>query len=323
MLDPELTEENLEAIAANTTVLTTDTLEDLAEHRAAWPELTAWAHQCIANDEITPLSEFVMPEEPEVAPLPTRKHRLPKWTFAVAGAVVLLGAGGAYAASQPEQPANEPAAASQASSSPTPEIVDVMDGLTASGDGFTCTATGDQIRCWGQNNRGQLGAGAGMTSHEETIEIADVTMLSAGKDFACASDGTGVTCWGDNRWKQAGDSSKETLQPTAIPALEGKQIDSLSAGEIHACATTEGTVTCWGSDYSGQLGTGKKGAAASSPVDVALPEDTKALTVTSSRFGACVSTDLETLLCWGSNDEGRISENDATILPVSEVGTNE
>lgn len=153
--------------------------------------------------------------------------------------------------------------------------------------------------------------------------MAGVTMLSAGKDFACASDGTGVTCWGDNRWKQAGDSSKESLPPTAIPALEGKQIDSLSAGEIHACATTEGTVTCWGSDYSGQLGAGKKGAAASSPVDVALPEDTKALTVTSSRFGACVSTDAETLLCWGSNDEGRISEKDATILPVSEVGNDE
>lgn len=322
MLDPELTEENLEAIASNTSVLTNDILEELAEHRAAWPELSAWARQCIADDEITPLSEFVMPE-PEVAPLPTRKHRLPKWTFAVAGAVALLVAGGAYAASQPENPAAEPATSSQAVSSPTPEIVDVLDGLSAAGDGFTCTASGDQIRCWGQNNRGQLGAGAGTTSHEETINIAGVTMLSAGKDFACASDGTGVTCWGDNRWKQAGDSSKESLPPTAIPALEGKKIDSLSAGEIHACATSEGTVTCWGSDYSGQLGTGKKGAAASGPVDVSLPDKAEALTVTSSRFGACVSTDAETLFCWGSNDEGRISEKDATILPVSEVGSDE
>ena len=325
MLDPNLTEENLEAIARNRAVLDPATLHELANHPAAWAELRAWAETCIDSGEITDIDEYVMPAEPAVAPLPAKHRHTKRWILGVGMCTALAIAGGAVASTQTggaQPPKDGETVDVSPSATPSPVPTDVFDGLTASGDGFSCTAGQDTITCRGQNNRGQLGEGA-TPAHEVVIDFANVAVLSAGKDFVCASNGQGVTCWGDNRWRQAGNSDEEVLAPTQIPVLQDKEIDSLSAGEIHVCATSSGTVTCWGSDYSGQLGSGSQGPEASGPVEVVLPEGGEALTVVSSRFGACASTTDEKVLCWGANNDGRISDEEAAILPVTEVNNDE
>ena len=93
--------------------------------------------------------------------------------------------------------------------------------------GFTCALlhgadrVQGRVKCWGRNDRGQLG-------------------LASGDDDDIGDDERDM---GDN-----------------LPALElGAAAVQISAGMSHACAVLEGGVAkCWGDNRQGQLGQGDK-----------------------------------------------------------------
>jgi alpha-tubulin suppressor-like RCC1 family protein len=64
------------------------------------------------------------------------------------------------------------------------------------------------VRCWGANDRGQLGDGTVVSRFEPmpVAELSDVIWIDAGAAHACAArrDGT-VWCWGSNQYGQLGN----------------------------------------------------------------------------------------------------------------------
>ena len=89
-------------------------------------------------------------------------------------------------------------------SSPTevPNLTDVGD-ITA-GEEHTCTrTTANRVKCWGNNEYGQLGRstpGADYSSTPAPIDnFNDIETVVAGRDHTCALSTTGaVSCWGLN-----------------------------------------------------------------------------------------------------------------------------
>src|SRR5262249_14912917 len=128
----------------------------------------------------------------------------------------------------------------------------------SAGDSHSCglTATG-QVRCWGANDRGQLGVtGSGSNTALLVPGIANASAIAAGNKFACAlvANGT-VRCWGDNSSNQLGDGGVETFSvtPKQVPGLAN--VVNVAAGANHVCAVTSaGTVLCWGANSRGQIG---------------------------------------------------------------------
>jgi alpha-tubulin suppressor-like RCC1 family protein len=164
------------------------------------------------------------------------------------------------------------------------------------GDGHTCVllaagaGTGNvkQIRCWGDNSRGQLGIGSlaaignfndylGDTAAEKTNLVATGTAyavtLAAGKQPVQLAVGSSHTCtllddgsaycWGDNQLGQLGRGVSigtgffNTPGATAIDLGAGQKILKLKAGYNKTCfILLGGILKCVGNNNAGSLGIG-------------------------------------------------------------------
>jgi len=146
--------------------------------------------------------------------------------------------------------------------------------------GFVCaTLDNDALKCWGKNNRGQLGQGhvnnIGDGIGEMGDKLAPVNLGTnlhaksvagnAGNTCVVLSDST-VKCWGyryssmispisDDRENRGDDAGEMGDNLPIINLGSGKQIDKLAVGDTYACALLKtGKVKCWGSNKLGQLG---------------------------------------------------------------------
>jgi alpha-tubulin suppressor-like RCC1 family protein len=155
----------------------------------------------------------------------------------------------------------------------------------ATGNNFSCALfENGKIKCWGQNDSGQLGLGdtasRGKAAGEmgETLSFVDlgpdqaaVSLYRGGLQFVCAKlINSSVKCWGSNISGQLGqddnlnkgDETGETGEGL-LPTYLGRHLepDFLALGYNHTCALLsrfgkqEG-VKCWGSNSDGQLGVG-------------------------------------------------------------------
>jgi alpha-tubulin suppressor-like RCC1 family protein len=134
-----------------------------------------------------------------------------------------------------------------------------------------CGLSGGAVRCWGRNDRGQLGNGSTMNS-PVPVAVAGappgVTTIAANGFHSCAVTAAGsVKCWGDNERGQLGDGST-TNSSVAVDVQGISGAIDIAAGGYHTCAiVTGGQIQCWGANNAGQLGDG--GTADSAvPVDV-------------------------------------------------------
>lgn len=142
----------------------------------------------------------------------------------------------------------------------------------AAGRQHTCALLKDaSVRCWGWNNKGQLGLGDTKDrGDDESIKALpaislgqDATSITAGDMHTCAllADGN-VRCWGSNQFGQLGLNHDRHIGDDEAPSSQatimlGRPATSLRAGSYHTCALLDDdSVRCWGLNSFGQLGLG-------------------------------------------------------------------
>jgi alpha-tubulin suppressor-like RCC1 family protein len=183
-----------------------------------------------------------------------------------------------------------------------------------------CLANG-RVRCWGQNNYGQLGDGtlSVRTSPVAVSGISGAVHVGAGGGYSCALvTGGAVWCWGANTVGQLGVDPSSTpgnyrLDPAPVPGLSG--VESISVGFTHTCARhISGSISCWGENTYGQLGDGTTMPYRSTPRGVASPGVVDE--VSAGHWFTCARM-AGASTCWGRNNWGQFGNgtNTTTLLP--------
>jgi alpha-tubulin suppressor-like RCC1 family protein len=202
-------------------------------------------------------------------------------------------------------------------------------GVSSADGGYASTCAvvdGGVVRCWGDNDYGQLGDGT--TTDQEfvattVVGIANAADVAVGEQHACAllDDGT-VRCWGRRSEFQLGDglwpseSEYSTVPVEVVGIASAVQID---AGEHHTCAVLEsGSIECWGSNADGQLGFGWGW---STVPEVASGISTAVEVAAADRHTCALLAD-GSVMCWGDDDWGQLGNGAApgSGTPVSVAG---
>lgn len=196
----------------------------------------------------------------------------------------------------------------------------LSDGVAkiSAGVAHTCAITTEaRVRCWGNNDYGQLGDGTTSTRLEpvDVQGLADpIEDLAAGYLHTCAlTTAGGVWCWGGAGEDQLGSADAIAMEYSSTPiAVEGlpSGVVAIAAGAVHTCAlTSQGETWCWGDDGSGQLGDGS-GLSTSAPylpVRAEMPHE-----VTQIAAGwehTCAITVEAELWCWGLDYFGQLGNS--------------
>ena len=215
--------------------------------------------------------------------------------------------------------------------------------LVAGGDHTCALLSNGKVRCFGKNNKGQLGYGdtanLGDSSATEIYEKGDVpiddtlttTLLALGDEHTCAllSDQS-VRCWGEGNYGRLGDGNngadKGHQSATDISSAGsiafGTSVVSITAGKFHTCALlSTNKVRCFGSNvYYGALGLPGQNDAGSSAAPtqetsvLTAAERSANLTITALSAGdlhTCALISNGKLRCWGNNENGQLGLNSA------------
>jgi alpha-tubulin suppressor-like RCC1 family protein len=201
----------------------------------------------------------------------------------------------------------------------TPGMVPGMSsGVAAISAGglHTCALMSDAtVKCWGRNDRGQLGDGTNVhrSSPVTVAGLGSVMQIDTGGSddqggSTCArTNSGGAKCWGRNDFGQLGDgTTADRFTPVDVSSLT-TGVDSVGVGRYHSCARmAAGGVKCWGWNIGGQLGDGGN-STSSVPVDVVnLGGGTAALSV--GGMHTCALLTSSGVRCWGYNTAGQIGD---------------
>lgn len=188
-----------------------------------------------------------------------------------------------------------------------------ISGLTAksitSGFNHLCAvASDDSVKCWGDNQYGQLGNSS--NSDSPTIVsaggMAGVKQLTLGAYHSCAATSTAVNCWGRNDAGQLGSNSGTASLNVPTPtATTRASVSQLVAGLSHTCALSGTTAECWGSNANKQL-SGSTGGGTSF-VTVTLTNSPVSLSAGLNH--TCAQDSNNETFCWGAGTSGRLGPN--------------
>jgi len=131
------------------------------------------------------------------------------------------------------------------------------------------------VKCWGYNNKGQLGIDNSANMGDNSGEMAllpvvnlgtgrTATAIAAGDEHSCAIlDNASVKCWGQNGRGQLGIDNNtrmgnNTGEMALIPTVNlgtGRTATAITSGGYHNCVILDNaSVKCWGYNVRGQLG---------------------------------------------------------------------
>lgn len=182
--------------------------------------------------------------------------------------------------------------------------------VSPTGKSVCAVTTAGAAKCWGNNDRGQLGNSSTVQSwgpSNVTDLASDVVQVAVGGSYACALTTAGaVKCWGANGVGELGNPSVsgDQLAPVDVSGLSSG-VSSIGVGLQHACALmSDGTVKCWGQNSDGRLGDGTITARAT-PVTVYNVTGASGLSV--GQVHTCVIVDGG-VTCWGGNDAGQLGD---------------
>ena len=133
----------------------------------------------------------------------------------------------------------------------------------------------NEVRCWGDNQFGQLGTNNHTSTNKPvavkavtgTANLQNIVQVStnggANGDHTCArTKGNTAVCWGSNNYGQLGVGSKTgKLRPVVVKNGTGSAtlggVSQILSGIISTCAVVSGQqARCWGFNSSGQFGNG-------------------------------------------------------------------
>ena len=208
----------------------------------------------------------------------------------------------------------------------------------AAGSGFTCVLLSDrQVKCFGSNDKGQLGNGTtdnsgyipgeNMPTGDGIPNVLDsngdplthIHAIAAGESHACAIDQDGgAYCWGNNQSGQLGVGLEDTYLTKAEKVqLTDQHIYQLYLAKGHSCALLPGgQVKCWGFGADGALGYGSTTGFGLSvedmmilpPLDLGTNEDgvphSAERLITGPERHTCAVLVGGSLKCWGLNAGG-------------------
>ncbi|PYO02525.1 MAG: hypothetical protein DMD89_04080 [Candidatus Rokuibacteriota bacterium] len=190
---------------------------------------------------------------------------------------------------------------------------------------YSCALLQDgTVRCWGQNDLGQLGDGT-TTNASTPVAVAGIggaAALTAGGFHTCVRfpDGT-IQCWGRNNAGQLGDPGTTAFQSPTPVRVAGLTATAVTAGGFHTCALPgDGTVRCWGQNDLGQLGNGTSDPVPNNPstfnpTPVTVSGITTAVAISAGGWYTCALLQDGTVRCWGDNTYGELGNGAAVLSP--------
>ncbi len=185
----------------------------------------------------------------------------------------------------------------------------------------TCSVTRDNLAyCWGKNDGGQLGSGAGTPGEQRTPRAVTGSLLfrqvTAGGNHNC-----GVTTadraysWGYNSFGQLGDKTTSTRR-TPVAVTGGLRFRAVSANTDHTCGVTlENRAYCWGENLDGEIG---DGTITSRLSPVAVAGGRRFVQVSTAEGHTCAINPFNRTFCWGDNRYGQLGDGTTTqrLTPV-------
>lgn len=195
-----------------------------------------------------------------------------------------------------------------------------MEGETTAG--FCSYDANGQARCWGLNDRYQMGLGHQLQLNGVQAAAQDLqfTQIAYGAATVCGITGDQETmCWGLNNRLQA-DNTNDAFVPTPVKIRWSSHVQQLTIGSNTGCLVdADGELNCWGDNTYGQL--------ARTPSSTTTYKSLIPLQhVTIAEIGngtACAATTNGDLYCWGNNHLALVpSEHNTVSTPVKIEGAH-
>jgi len=209
----------------------------------------------------------------------------------------------------------------------------------------------DSVRCWGSNNRGQLGTGVKF-NRDRPMDMGDnlgavdlgfgqaARSITTGGSHTCAilASDSSVKCWGYNDSGQLGIGDKlnrgngKGQMGDFLPTVDlgsGRSAVSITAGERHTCAILDnGSVKCWGDNSYGQVNGNRRNYYRLAPSDIGddasemgdnLPvvdigAGRTALAISAGPYHTCAVLNDSSIKCWGSDEVESNMETETTFI---------
>ena len=222
-------------------------------------------------------------------------------------------------------------------------FVDLGTGLKASqvqfGETHVCSLmTIGGMKCWGQNNRGQLGLEDVYARGDDLVEMGDnlpflnlgsgvvISSLASASSFNCVLfDNSQLKCFGSNSYGQLGYGYTPDRGDGINEMGDNLQFLNMGTGRIvidfdlgigFCCAILDDFSTkCWGLNSFGQLGYGDmsdRGNDANEMGDylevVDLGNGKTAETINLGDFHSCAVLNDNSMKCWGRNNYGQLGQ---------------
>ncbi len=222
----------------------------------------------------------------------------------------------------------------------TPTQVNVPGGVVSVsvGEASTCVIHRfGSVRCWGTNANGELGRGAGSSTHEpDSVNVnGNFSAVAVGNRVACALEDTSlweppglarVYCWGTDLFGQRGDgggtATDDFANPTQVVNATGQTIVGLTAGFQDLCIIMgNGNLRCWGANDEAYLFSPRTGNVTSPQQPTVVPFGNSARSVSVGTNFACMLRASDgRILCGGRNSLTVVGTTGQVSLAPAEAG---
>ncbi len=195
------------------------------------------------------------------------------------------------------------------------QVSGLIGGLQdfAVGSYHSCAVVNGGVQCWGRNNYGQLGDGTTTNRSSPVIAIASGTgaqSVAVGDYHTCAIVNGGIRCWGLNDKNQISPAATAYFtNPQIFTQMSGATsftsgVQMITAGSKFNCVVKNGLTYCWGDNTDGILGVGVKGGSSAIPGFIS---STIHSLISSSAGSTCITSSLNQIRCWGTNNADPLS----------------